>query len=294
MRSKRLSHLFRLALQHLRQQVAGNGALAARELRHEPLRVGMRRKRDRRQPARDPALGPLVQQRRACVGERDAGRLQQLPRLVPRKAEIRAAQLGQSVRQAQAVQPEPWIPTGPQHDPHLWRQPCQKQLQPAKRVGRPQLVQIVDDEHHRLLQQGEVGQQPLDHRLAAEARRRGHPLHELVASDGRAPVDHRQPEPLGITLAALDRHPRDPPVRPPSTHERTNADLPLPAGAQTRMTPPGPAPDKRSKSVSRPDKPCCAGRRSRVAWRVGGRSIGPRLQRPCPGPGQAATHLATP
>ena len=49
-RSKRLSHLFRLALQNLRQQVAGNGALAARELRHEPLRVGMRRKRDRRQP----------------------------------------------------------------------------------------------------------------------------------------------------------------------------------------------------------------------------------------------------
>ncbi len=54
-----------LALQHLRDQVLRDRAVAAGELRDEPLGVGVTSQGDRREPqARGPPLRPLVQQRR--------------------------------------------------------------------------------------------------------------------------------------------------------------------------------------------------------------------------------------
>ena len=55
-------HLFGLALEHLGQQVVGDGSLAAGELGDEPLGVGMAGERQRGQPQpRRPALGAGVQ-----------------------------------------------------------------------------------------------------------------------------------------------------------------------------------------------------------------------------------------
>ena len=96
-------------------------------------------------------------------------------------------------------------------DPQLWRQPGEKQLERGPRAGRLQLVQIVDHEHDRLVERAEIRQQLLDDHLAAQARSGADPGHPLVRTDGAGKrVDHGQPEPLAVTLAAVDRHPRRP------------------------------------------------------------------------------------
>ena len=65
--------LRRLAFEHLGEQVFGDEALAAGELGDEPFGVGVAGQGERREPqARDPPLGPLVQQRGPGVGQHDA------------------------------------------------------------------------------------------------------------------------------------------------------------------------------------------------------------------------------
>jgi hypothetical protein len=62
-----------LAVQHFSEQVLGDGAVAAGELGHEPLRVRVAGQGEHREPeAGGPAFGPLVQQRRSGLGQRDA------------------------------------------------------------------------------------------------------------------------------------------------------------------------------------------------------------------------------
>jgi hypothetical protein len=68
-----------LALEHFGDQVLRDRALAAGELRDEPLRVGMTGQGDRREPeTRSPAFCPLVQQRSAGLGQGDARGVKQL------------------------------------------------------------------------------------------------------------------------------------------------------------------------------------------------------------------------
>ena len=52
-------------------------------------------------------------------------------------------------------------------------------------------------------------QEPLYHHRAREARRRADPLDHVVAGGVGEGVDHVKPEPLRVTLAALDGDPRD-------------------------------------------------------------------------------------
>jgi hypothetical protein len=77
-------------------------------------------------------------------------------------------------------------------------------------LGRVELVQIVDHEHEPPLERFQVGEQALDQRLAAEFRRRGDPLGQLLAVRIGKRVYHREPEVLGVVFAALDRNPGDP------------------------------------------------------------------------------------
>ena len=61
---EQVAHLRRLALEHLGEEVARHGALAARELGHEPLWVRVRAQRDRRQTHTGrPSLGAFLQRR---------------------------------------------------------------------------------------------------------------------------------------------------------------------------------------------------------------------------------------
>ena len=84
-----------LALQHLGEQVLGDRAVAAGELRHEPFGVGVTSQRERRQPqARGPPFGPLVQQRRPGCGQRDPRGVEQLAGFALGEAQICCADLG--------------------------------------------------------------------------------------------------------------------------------------------------------------------------------------------------------
>ena len=200
-----IADLGRLALEHLGQQVPRDRALAAGELAHEPLGIGMLGERDRRQPqTRRPALGTVVQQRQIRIRERDPGPLQQLARLFAREAKSRGPDLGQGTRHAEAMQAERGFRTGYKHDPRLWRQPSEEQLERRQRVGRLQLVQIVDHQHDGPLQRLQIRQQPFDDELTAQTRSRADPRDRRVSADC---VHHGQPEPLPVALAALDRHP---------------------------------------------------------------------------------------
>ena len=101
---------------------------------------------------------------------------------------------------------EPRVLTSRQNHAKTRRQPGQKRLEPCRRVGRVKLVEIIDHEHSRLLEQFKIGEELVDHRLPAEARCRVNMLNHVCRSRER--VDHRQPEALRIPLTPPDRHPR--------------------------------------------------------------------------------------
>jgi hypothetical protein len=112
--------VLRLALQHLGQQVLGDGALAAGELGGEPLGIGAPGEGQRRQPQTGgPALGPRLQQLYGRIGQLHSGRFEQRPRLLDREAKIAAADLGEPPFQAQAVQPQPQVVTRGEQEPEL-------------------------------------------------------------------------------------------------------------------------------------------------------------------------------
>ena len=232
---EQVAHLRRLALQHLRQQIARHGALAAGELGHEALGVGVAGERDRGQPqAGGPAFGPLVEQRRARVGERDPARLQQLARLLRREAQIGAADLGQRARQPQPMQPEPRVLARRQHD---------AQRRTAARPGSSSSSRSASAERSSCrssitsttgsLERAQVGQQPLDDRLAAEGRRGADPL-DRARLAGRAGelVDR----PRARSAAHRARRARPTPRRPDRPAPRTR-----PRSAQHRLAAARPA-----------------------------------------------------
>ncbi len=96
----------RLAFEHLGEQVLGDRAVAAGELRDELVRVGVTGQGDHREPqARGPPLGALVQQRRPGRGQCDARGVEQLTGFTLGKAQVGRADLGQLTRQAQLMQP---------------------------------------------------------------------------------------------------------------------------------------------------------------------------------------------
>ena len=126
---------------------------------------------DRQPQARRPAFRALVQAGDGRVAELHPGRLEQPAGLLQREAEIVAADLQEIPGEAEAVKPEPGIHTRRQHDQQLRRHPRQGVLEPPERVRRAKLVQVVDDQHHRLVERVEAREQRLDHALRAERRR---------------------------------------------------------------------------------------------------------------------------
>ena len=149
---EQVAHLRRLALEHLGEEVARHGALAARELRHEPCWVRVRAQRDRRQTHTGrPSLRAFLQRRNGGVRHADPARTEQAPRLVEREAQVGPAQLGQLARDPEAMQAEGRLLASREHDPQLRRHPREQQLQPGQRVVGAELVEIVDHQLERLL-----------------------------------------------------------------------------------------------------------------------------------------------
>lgn len=210
---QQLAHLGRLALEHLSHEVAGDSPLAAGELGDEALGVGRPCERDRGEPqAGGPALGPLVQQRHAGVRELDAGGAEELARLLHGEAQIVGPQLGQLAGQAEPVKAELWLLAGRERDVELRRRSLDQPLERRERVVRAELVQVVDHEQRRGVQQREVAEQPLERRVAVHGRCRLDALDQVVGTRER--IVHGEPEPLAVALVALDRDPRDAVRRP--------------------------------------------------------------------------------
>ena len=97
---------------------------------------------------------------------------------------------------------------GGQHEPQVRRGAHDQQFQLPQRV-RAQLVHVVDHQPQPVIQRRQICQQPLGDRPPVQVRRR------RQLPDQRRPRrglpqrgQHRQPEPLRITLAAPGRHPR--------------------------------------------------------------------------------------
>jgi hypothetical protein len=150
---QQIAHLRRLALQDLGSQISRDGALAARELAHETLGIGVCRElRGGESQTADPALAALVKQRHTGIRQRDARALEELPRLLEREAQFGSPELGQRAREPQSVQTKPHRGAGQQHHAQLRRHPVQEALELRPPLGRSELVQIVDHQHGGLLQ----------------------------------------------------------------------------------------------------------------------------------------------
>ena len=95
-----------LEFEHLGEQVLGDRSVAAGELRDELLWVGVSGQGDYREAeARGPSFRPLVQQRRAGLGQGDTRGAEQLACLALGEAQIRRTDLGELAGQAQLMQP---------------------------------------------------------------------------------------------------------------------------------------------------------------------------------------------
>jgi hypothetical protein len=111
-------------------------------------------------------------------------RAEQRPSLIEGEPEVGRADLGQLAFKPQPVQAEPQIVPGGQHDPQLLRAAHQQQLQLALRLGRAQLVGIVNQQPGRVLQRLQVRQQPLDDRPAIQIWCRGQRPHQRRTGRG--------------------------------------------------------------------------------------------------------------
>ena len=235
-----------LPLQHLGQQVLRHRALAAGELGREPVRIRVPGQRQRGQPQpRRPALGPLMQQPQRRVGQLYPGRLEQRPLLLPGEAQV-------GPRGSRSARPPAAAGAGPAADHGGW--PARtaapagarmhQQLQLAQRLGRAQLVHVVDHQPDPVLEPAQVFQQPLDDRPVRPGR--GPPSAAAPASTRRrSPAARRAP--TARTAAGRAPRPAPPPTRharpgpPRPIQERSRTVFPLPAGADTSVTRPAPA-----------------------------------------------------
>ena len=160
------------------------------------------------QPGRPP-LGPLIQQHQGRLGQLHPGLLEQRPRLTQGEPQILRPELGQLPLQPQPVQAQPHVVPGGQHEPQLRRGPHQQQLQLPQRLRRAQLMHVIDHQPEPVIQCRQVLQQPFHDRPPVQIRRRRQLPHQPRARRRPAQrAQHRQPEPLRITLATCHRHPR--------------------------------------------------------------------------------------
>ena len=149
-----------------------------------------------------------MQQRKGRLRQLHPGSAEQRPGLIEREPEVGRADLGHLAFQPQAVQPEPHVMAGDEHAPQLRRGAHQQQFKLAQRLGRTQLVHIVDHQPRPVRQRLQVLQQSLDDRPAIQVRRRGQGPHHGGTGRGLLErAEHRDPEPLRIALFPMHRHP---------------------------------------------------------------------------------------
>ena len=239
--------------------------------------------RQRRQPQpRRPALGPLMQHRQRRLGQLHPGRREQLPRLGQGEPQIGRADLGQLTLQPQPVQPQPQVMPGGQHEPQLRRGAHHQQLQLPQRLGRAQLVHVIDHQPEPVRQRRQVLQQPLHDRPPVQVRRRRQLPHQprprsRLAQRARAPTARTAADPARRAPPAPTR--RAPPA--PPRRSRT-------AAGPSSRSPPAPTPPSPAPTPEPPEQPRTRNDSSRT------RAAARPDRDPDPWAGPMAHHRTTP
>jgi len=117
--------MVRLAIKDLREQVLGDGSLAAGEVGREPVRLGVPSKRQSGETEpRRPALRSREEQRERIVRQLQPRSLEQSSRLLRGEPEIDAADLGELTLQPQPMQAQVQVTAHQQHESQLrWSSP---------------------------------------------------------------------------------------------------------------------------------------------------------------------------
>ena len=248
---QQVAHLRRLALQHLGEQVARHGALAAARTRSRSAR-GPGARRARSPPGAGPPAIPRCARGASATPASDSAiplAPEQRARLLQREAQV-GARASRSARPASRSRCRPSA-----------RLLARRAARPAAAAAAApaaaratasasaerELVQVVDHQHDRLFEPLEVRQQPLDHRRAREARRRADPLDDLVADR----IGERVDQPTARTAAHHARRVRPRPRRRPRP-------APPPTSAAARSCR---SPRARRRASRCPERPLTAARR---------------------------------
>ena len=147
-----VAQLGRQAVQDLGDQVAGQAAVVAGQLEHEPAWVGVaqHRHRGQAQPGR-PALGAGLEHGQVGVGQPgpEVVAVQQLGHLGHAEGQVGGPELAQLAGDEQPVQRQGRVGPGDQHQPEPGRGVADQQLQPPQDLGVGELVDVVEHQHHR-------------------------------------------------------------------------------------------------------------------------------------------------
>ena len=105
------------------------------------------------------------------------------------------------------MQPDRRIATRRQHHPRGARQNRQQSPELAESLGRPQLVEIVDDQHDRFERLGQLGADHVEQvRAVNSSRCRGLRLRSDRRCRAAERIEYRKPEPFRVLLLAVDGH----------------------------------------------------------------------------------------
>ena len=224
---------WRLAIEHLGDEVVGDHAIVAGELGHELVRVLAALETQRREPqAGAPTLRPRVERLDQLLVEGQAVRLEQLMRLALREREVGRADLGEPAAHPQHVQRQRRVAAGGEHQSQRVRCVQQQEGELRQAFLVAQHVDVVEHQHHAFRERGQGVDEQRHERVARLAHRRGQRGDGAVARDGAGEVErgeHRVPEMAGLIVGGLERDPRRG-VRPALHLRRDQRGLAAPGG----------------------------------------------------------------
>ncbi len=141
-----------LPVEDLVQQVVRDGPIVARETAQEAGAIRLRGERERGEAdPGGPALGAIAQRLDIALGQIGRERLERLAALVHGERELGGPDLGEVVRQAQALQAQARVRPCREHQPEPARRAVDECLQLPLDDRALDLVEVVEHEHHGLV-----------------------------------------------------------------------------------------------------------------------------------------------
>ncbi len=230
------AQVIREAVEHLGDQVVGDGPAVAGEVRHRPgpLRVigtalqgqGSQSQSDR------PALGALHQPLDLGVVEGQPVLAQQGDRLVAGEREVGVPDLAQATAHPQPVQRQRRVGTGDQHQVDTLGEEPHQGVDRADGSWGGHLVEVLEHDHHGSVQLLEGQQQTVQEGLV-HLGGRVHPLQRRAVEPGS--FERRQeegPQPLRVVAVGAERRPCHPYAGPAAPAYPVDDEMGL-AGAGT-------------------------------------------------------------